>query len=473
MNRRLRALFFLGMYVMSSRDVKSATKWNQLASALPRFGARALVLAVTLLAGFLLPACSGPTARPEDAPQTAVVQRGNLEVAIDELGVVEATRTANIVSPFTGRIVTILESGTRVKKGEVVAQLDVRDVSDKLEEEIQNLQAIKKDLEAAVENLQIELRSNALDVNSANAELDLARVELASVNRNLGDLEYLHSENLVEQDKVREAESDLASSQISTFSRDMLLRVQVTGSQNSEKSGRIDIQRSQLKGDESLGKIRERQERLDNATIKAPVDGLFVRHKRFNWQQRKSVERQAGEQIEDNDRLGSIPDLSGMIVRSQIPESDVKKVAKGAAVKLIFEALGNLEIPATIRLIGPIAIERESSPGGQIMAAGQALTGEKVFEIEIALDAEDARLKPGLTTRARILLDSRQNVLIIPVEAVTTSDSKHFVYTKNAKGFTKREIKLGQSNLRQVEVVEGLNEGDVLLLGSPAAATKG
>ncbi|HMZ51236.1 MAG TPA: efflux RND transporter periplasmic adaptor subunit [Candidatus Sumerlaeota bacterium] len=430
---------------------------------------RSLCVAASL--ALMTVACSNPTqSKDKNTPDVVVAQKGTLEVAIEELGVVEATRTANIMCPFKGRIVTILESGTHVKKGDVVVRLDVRSIADSLEEEIQNLGQIKKDLEASIQSLEIDLRSNALDVNSATAQLDLARVQLASVNRNLGDLEYLRSENLVEQDKVREAESDLNSTQINTFSQDMTLRGQVTGSQNSEQAGRIDIQRNQLRGEESLSRIRERQEKIESAELKAPVEGLFVRSKRFNFQQRKVVERQAGEEVNMSDQLGSIPDLSGLTIRSQIPESEVQRVSKGSDVKVVLEALGNLEVSGKVSFIGPIAIEREASPGGQLMAAGQALTGEKVFEITVELANADPRLKPGLTARARIVLSRKENVLTVPLEAITTQDNKHFVYIQNNKKYERREVKVGGANSKVVEIVDGVKDGETVFLGTPAAS---
>ncbi|MCC6548086.1 efflux RND transporter periplasmic adaptor subunit [Candidatus Sumerlaeota bacterium] len=417
----------------------------------------------------LFTACDKSAVKKTETPEVATVQKGVLEVAIEELGVVEATRTASIMCPFRGRIVTIAETGTHVKKGDVVVRLDVRAIADSLEEEIQNLGQIKKDLEASIQSLEIDLRSNALDVNSSLAQLDLARVQLANVNRNLGDLEYLRSENLVEQDKVREAESDLASTQINTFSQDMTLRGQVTGSQNSEQAGRISIQRNQLRGEESLSKIREGQEKIASAELKAPVEGLFVRNKRFNFQQRKTVERQAGEEVNMNDMLGTIPDLSALTIRSQIPESDVKKVSKGSDVKIVLEALGNLEIAGKVSFVGPIAIEREASPGGQLMASGQALTGEKVFEITIEMDSVDPRLKPGLTARARIVLNRRDNVLTVPLEAITTDDNKHYVYIQDKKKYERREVRIGIANSKSVEIVDGVKDGDVIFLGTPTA----
>ena len=104
------------------------------------------------------------------------------------------------------------------------------------------------------------------------------------------------------------------------------------------------------------------------------------------------------------------------------------------------------------------------------MAAGQALTGEKVFEITVELANADLRLKPGLTARARIVLSRKENVLTVPLEAITTQDNKHFVYIQNNKKYERREVKVGGANNKVVEIVDGVKDGETVFLGTPAAS---
>jgi multidrug resistance efflux pump len=432
----------------------------------PAYLAIALAAAVTVLAS-----CS-PEAQPIPAGYLPhVVQRGNLAVEIEELGVVESTRVANINSPFSARLIKIAESGTSVKKGDVVAVLDTREQVDNLEERLDELKQIKADLERQVEDMQMALRSNSLDLSSSQARLDLQRVQLEQVNLDLAELEYLRSREIVPAEDVRTGQSRVATTQINTLSRDLTMRSDVTGSQSAETAKEIGLQRISLRGEKARERLDEMQERINNSELRAPVDGVFLRHSRWSWQNRRNAERENGEGVREGDRLGSIPDATSLIVKSQIPEGEVLRVQKGSDVTLNFEALGGLVLPGRIIMIAPLAIERETSAGGRVTAGGQELTGEKVFEVEIELLESDPRIKVGLTARSRILIAEQKDLLSVPVAAVQAQRGKHFVEVWSAAdGVSQREVVIGKSNDTRVEIVSGVAEGEEVLL--PASSKK-
>lgn len=404
----------------------------------------------------------------DSQPASTTVQRGTVEVAIEEIGLVESSRVASILAPFRGRIIQILDDGTPVEEGEVVATLDTTRIVEELEEQLESLKSVKKDLESQIESMTMDQRSNMLDKSSAMAELDLARVQLADVNQELGELEYLRNRNIVEGDAVREAESSLRRTEISTSREDTALRSLVVGSKSAEAQNEVSIQRLKLRGEKNRERIIDRQDELDRAQIKAPVSGMFSRHKDWNWQLRRRVERQVGEEVRGDEILGQIPDLESLFVRTQVPESEMLYISAGAEVTIKFEALGNLETTGVVRTIAPIAIERETSAGGQVTASGQTLTGEKVFEVEVEISDPDTRLRPGLTALAKILIQSHENVLKVPLEAIVTENGKHFVYTLEGEKTVKKEVKIGIANDTVVEITEGLSEGETVLLETTA-----
>ncbi len=418
-----------------------------------------------LLVGALLFSVGCESSQSIEPSDIVTVAKKDVQVEITEVGVIESTKVGGIVAPFRGRLIRILDDGSEVKKGEVVAVLETEDLEDDLDSEIEELKDVKKQLEETIENLMIDMRSGILDVSSSMAQLDLARVELADVNSNLAELQYLSSRNVVEEDQVREARYQLSSSELGTFQRDMNLRSLMTGSQSRETSNEISLERLELRGKEQLKRIEEAQEQIRKAEIRAMTDGLFIREKRWNWQMRRRVERKAGEEVREDELLGTIPDLSTLIIRSQIPEAAMLRVDKGTRADLVFESLGNLEQVGEVVMIAPVAIERETSAGGQVTASGQELTGEKVFEVLIEMENNDPRMKPGLTVRANIILDESSDTLAIPVEAVSTRNGSHYVRKLNGQKTTEEiEVDLGISNGSEVEVLSGLSEGERVVL---------
>lgn len=421
-------------------------------------------LTALLLAGVI--ACS-----PSDkttTSQSVVVEQKPFTVEINELGVVASTRVAQLTAPYSGRIIKILDSGTAVKKDEPVVVLDTKEQVDDLESRIEELKQIKADVERSVEDLMISLRGNALDLSSAQAQLDLQRVQLEQVNLDLAELEFLRSRQIVPEDDVRDGASKLRTTQINTLSSDMTLRSDVAGSQSTETSKQLQLERIGLRGEKARARVDEVQDRIRNAEIKAPVDGLFLRHSRWSWQNRRNTERENGESVREGELLGTIPDLTALVVQAQIPESDVMRVKVGTPVTLNFEALGNLEIPGKVSMLAPLAIERETSPGGKITAGGQELTGERVFEIEVTLERQDARLKPGLTARARIEIARRENLLSLPLSAIQSNGGNHYVVVQENGKHIQRPVQLGLISNDTVEIVSGLTAGERVLIDGGA-----
>lgn len=407
---------------------------------------------------------SGCTPESREQTATAPVTRQTMEIAVEELGVVSSMRIVNVKAPHRGQITMIQDDGVFVKAGDVVAVLDTENLEEDLEERIEDLKGVKKELETTIEDLKIAIRNSTLDISSAEVQLDLARVKLADVNKELSELEFLFNNNLVAEDQVRGAQSSVRSNQIETLSQDMSFRGQITNAESSTGSKKLRLERLELDGREKLQRIDEIQERIEQAKIRAAVDGMFLREKRWNWRRRKNMEWQVGEDVREGTQLGSIPDLSSLVISSQIPERHFLDVAVGTEVKLVFEALDNLTAMGKVATIAPVAIERETSPGGKLLASGEQLSGEKVFEITIEFESKDERIKPGITAKAEIVLDRREDLITVPLAAVKTENGRHFVEVKNVNNrkFERRSVKLGDSNKQMVEVLDGLNPGDLV-----------
>ncbi|HOH46825.1 MAG TPA: efflux RND transporter periplasmic adaptor subunit, partial [Candidatus Cloacimonadota bacterium] len=113
----------------------------------------------------------------------------------------------------------------------------------------------------------------------------------------------------------------------------------------------------------------------------------------------------------------------------------------------------------------------------------------KVFPIEISINATGEKVRPGMTANVSILGETRENVLVVPIRAIFSNDNNEdIVYLlpaaadstakptagkKAAKGFPSAPqgvatpVRLGSNDMQQVEIIEGLKEGDKILLNDP------
>ena len=167
-----------------------------------------------------------------------------------------------------------------------------------------------------------------------------------------------------------------------------------------------------------------------------------------------------------------IADLNQMIVKSNINEVDISKFKLNQMAEITLDALPYEQYEGRVIKIAPQAIIENNA---------------KVFPIEINLNASGKIVKPGMTANVTILADARKNVLVIPIRAVFSNDlNQDIVYlvTKTKISDTKTNpkskektssvpnsvatpVKLGTNDLLQVEVIEGLKEGDIILLNEP------
>ncbi len=196
-------------------------------------------------------------------------------------------------------------------------------------------------------------------------------------------------------------------------------------------------------------------------TLTAPIDGIVMR-----YQNRSTANPQEGRlsklgeyvtglmESQTPTYLLTVADLTRLVVKMKISEMDVLKLKEGMAVKVTVDALPGLDFPSQVTLVSPQA-ENDSN-------------NLKNFKVEVTLLKGDPRLKPGMTARVDGLLDSRKKVLKMSLSGVFEEGGKEFAYrTGGGAGPDKAPLKLGLRSEMDVEVLEGLKEGDKLLTEKP------
>ncbi len=162
-----------------------------------------------------------------------------------------------------------------------------------------------------------------------------------------------------------------------------------------------------------------------------------------------------------------IADLSKMIIKSNINEVDIAKFSLGQKAKISLDALAYEQFEGQVVKIAPMAIVENNA---------------KVFPVEISINADGHKVKPGMTAAVSILGEDRKNVLVIPIRAVfTNDDDEDIVYLLPKEGKSKTDkaqaptqtngiptrVKLGANDMQMVEVISGLKEGDKIMLNDP------
>lgn len=180
---------------------------------------------------------------------------------------------------------------------------------------------------------------------------------------------------------------------------------------------------------------------LSYATITAPISGVIA-----------SVTTQEGETVAaglNAPTFVTIIDLSRLQVDAFVDETDIGRVKIGQKALFTVDTYPDKEFTGKVKAIYPKAIIQEN-----------VVNYDVVIEID---DPNIELLRPDMTTSATIYQEERKGVLVIPRAAVTKEGNSKFVFAQQSSGaFEKKTVKTGMQNGKDVEVVSGLSEGDVI-----------
>jgi HlyD family secretion protein len=294
------------------------------------------VLALAVLTG--LAACG--TKPPQTAPvQTAVVERRSIVVAAEATGKIEPINIVEIKSRASGQIIQMpVETGTVVKPGNLIVQLDTRDVQNQYDQ-------AKADLDAAK-----------------------ARFDVAEASRKRSD--ELFKAKVITSQELESASLEWANAQT------QVIRAETN----------LDLA----------------QQRLEDATVRAPSAGVVIEKLVSLGTVILSATNSAG----GGTVLVKMADLSQVRARVLITETDIGQVTPGLPATVSVDAFPNRQFRGVVEKIEPQAVVEQNVT---------------MFPILVSLENGDGALKPGMNGEVSILVDTREDVIAVPLDAVRTA----------------------------------------------------
>jgi HlyD family secretion protein len=149
----------------------------------------------------------------------------------------------------------------------------------------------------------------------------------------------------------------------------------------------------------------------------------------------------------------SLPALDKMQVQTAIHESDLEQVQIGMKAKITVDAFPEKNYLGTVQSIAVLP-EQNSWLGSET----------KVYSTVVTIDDEVSQLKPGMTAVTEILVDSIENTLAVPLQAVVERSEQTWVLVRDPQGLHPRPVAAGRENDSVVQITEGLREGEQVAL---------
>lgn len=351
----------------------------------------------------------------------ADVTRGDLVRDIAADGRVIAANSPTLYAVAGGVVTLKVVAGDKVTKGQPLAEIDSPELRSKLAQE-----------QTTLAGLEAEASRATLDasVTRANAQkaLDQAGIERQAAERNLQRYQRGYDGGAVPQVDVMEAQDNLRKTEIALSHARKDAGLQGQGAS-------LDARNKQLLAERQRAVVAEVQRQVDALTLRAPFDGQVG--------QVQAVQR---SNVAINAPVLSVVDLSVFEVEIKVPESFARDLAIG--------------MPATLTSAG------QPYPGEISAVSPEVVNGEVVTRLRFS-DKQPPGLRQNQRLAARILMDTRRNVLMVERGPFLEQGGGRYAYVMDGSSAVRRPVQLGVSSLSNVEVLSGLQPGDkVVVSGS-------
>lgn len=446
------------------------------------------------------------------------VKNGGFEIVVPTSGELAALRQIEIKNRLETRatITEIIQEGEHVKKGDLLISFNDEDIRNKIKDAEDALDSAKNSLENAKANL--EIRKKTRESELAKAELDITLTELAwqawkegedvtrrqdlALELKTAQMEYdrlqerfeaselLFEQKFISRDEYKRDEIALVKAETELKQAKLYIEVyekyeflQDREKKVSDRKQAVDEQdrtkqrydaevrsaESDVRSAERM--LESRKERFDKWTaqlelcvILAPSDGLVVYASSLSTggMHRGSNEDppMVGTDVARNRTIMVLPDTSQMIAEVKVNEALSGMIKPGQRATIVSDALPDTMLSGEVMSVGVLA-----------ETGGWRDPNRRDYTVKILLDdfALSLGLKPSMRCRADIKVGRVDDTLYVPIQSVFRQGPVAYAWVPDGRGYSQTEISIGQASELYVEITQGLNEGQVVLMREPEA----
>ena len=377
-------------------------------------GAAVLALAAWVVSGWL----GGGRSFDASRVRIAEVTRGDLVRDLSADGRVIAANSPTLYAIAGGTVALKVVAGDVVKKDQALAEIDSPEVRSKLAQEGSTLASMEAEASRAILDAQ-SARS------TAGKTVDQAQIERVAAQRDLERYQRAYEGGAVSQNEYAKAQDELKKADIglAAAKKDAGLQGQGAG---------LDSRNKRLLADRQRAVVVELQRQVDALTLRAPFDGQIGQ-----------VQIPQGTNVATNAPILSVVDLSVFEVEIKVPESFARDLAIGMPAQI---TSNNVQYPAQVSAVSP-----------------EVVNGEVNARLRFAEGKQPPGLRQNQRLSARIVLDTRRNVLMVE-RGSFVEQGGGFAYVVDGSRAQRRPIQIGASSLSAVEIVSGLQPGEKIVV---------
>ena len=350
----------------------------------------------------------------------ATVERGDLHRDIVASGKIVAANAPIIYSPEQGLVTMLVKPGDMVKSEQIVAQINSPQLMAKLNQQ----QTLVQQLTSALNREKLSARRKHLELQQ---KLELAKVDLAAAEREARRANSSIDRQLISQIDFEQAQDDLSRATLRAHHAEQEADL-------SKDTLAFEVENKALELKAQTQVLTELQRKVSELTVLTPVAGIVG-----NW----LVEQKAKVSI--NQSLMMIVDLSTYEAELQVAESYADELGLGMTVEV---TIAGKQITGQLSSISPEVIN------SQVTARVRMLTNE------------EAALRQNQRVSARIILEQKNNVLMVRRGQFYQSGAGKTAYQIKNDIAQRIALESGTTSMSHIEILHGVEEGDTLVISS-------
>ena len=343
--------------------------------------------------------------------------------------------------PDAGRslvLIKLAKSGSFVKKGDLLAQIDAQAIKDHVDDLDSYVQQANGDIKKRGAEQAIEMENLRQTIRAAKAAVEKARLDKnASEIRTDIDRELL-------QLAVDEAEA--------TYKQ---LQANLAITEQMHKS---EIRILEYTRDRHARHRDRHKHDIEKFTVYSPMNGLVVMQSIFRGGDMGQV--QEGDQVSPGQPFMKIVDSNSMQLEASVNQAASEGIRIGQTGDISFDAFPGFHLPGKVQSVGAMGV------GGW-----RQNYYIRNIPVKINIQGGDPRVIPDLSASADVVLERNENSLLVPIEAINSENGKSFVYVRDGDEFQVREVEVGTTNNIQASIKSGLKAGEEVALSRPVSKT--
>jgi HlyD family secretion protein len=377
-----------------------------------------------------------------------------LTVRVTASGTVRPVQTVNL-SPESAGILEELfvEQGDRVEAGQLIARMNSRDTA----AQVQQNQAAVAEAEAALADLRQGSRRDEIAQAEAAVEANRAQVRDAEARLALATSDLARRQQLFDRGAVAQTDLDAAARE----QRSAQAALDQAQARVTESLRRVDDLRSGPRP-EALAQAEARlaqaraqlagaQIRQDESLIRAPFGGIVTQ--KFATEGAFVTPTTSASDLSSATSTAIVALAEDLEVLAEVPEADIALIEAGQTVELVASAFPEQTFAGRVKLVAPEAIDRQNVT---------------LFQVRIELLNGKDILRSNMNVNVAFIGDQLANALVVPSVAVVTQAGQSGVLVPGAnRDIVFQPVTLGPQVGNQIQIVDGLGEGDRVFIDLP------